>query len=349
MNAGRPGETSRAAAADWHPALLQHWYAVARSDAVRARPLGIVLFDRALVLARLAEGRVIALEDRCPHRGAPLSEGCVVGDGLACPYHGWRFGADGRLLELPGAPAGFVLPPVRVPALAVREHDGLVWLRPAAEGLADPPALAMTLPPAHRRYLYQSRWSAHVLDALENFLDALHTHHLHPGLVRRGGPATPVRVSFRGTDGGFHVDYDAPPQSGWLYRLFESPRTLERAHFAAPATAQIEYRWRRGGRARITLHFAPRDAASTEVFASLHVEGRWAPAWAVRWLLWPFLARVAEQDRRMLGLQAENLRRFPGRRHAVTSLDVVRPALERFWRGDGLPGADFDRELDLLL
>ena len=51
----------------------------------------------------------------------------------------------------------------------------------------------------------------------------------------------------------------------------------------------------------------------------------------------------------MLQLQSDNLRRFPGRRHAITPLDVVRPALEKFWAGDGLPGTDFDRELEILL
>ncbi|WP_237653814.1 Rieske 2Fe-2S domain-containing protein [Xanthomonas graminis] len=41
------------------------------------------------------------MEDRCPHRHAPLSAGCASGDGLACPYHGWRFGRDGALRAIP--------------------------------------------------------------------------------------------------------------------------------------------------------------------------------------------------------------------------------------------------------
>jgi nitrite reductase (NADH) small subunit len=39
---------------------------------------------------------VFALLDRCPHKGGPLSQGIVFGDGVACPLHNWTIGlADG--------------------------------------------------------------------------------------------------------------------------------------------------------------------------------------------------------------------------------------------------------------
>lgn len=334
----------------WHPSLFTYWYAVMRTDQLRHRPIAVTVLDQPIVLARLKTGQLLALEDRCPHRQAPLSAGCRTSAGIACPYHGWAFGNDGALQAVPGMPPELPLPRVRARAFPVCEHDGLIWLRPADIGTAGPSELVNSSQPAHRRFLWQTRWQAHVMDAMENFLDPMHTHAIHPGLVRRDGERKRTTVRFSGTVEGFSVDYSGQDrQSGLLYRLFESQRTLERAHFAAPGSAQIEYRYARGGVVRITLHFTPRTTADTDVFATLHVEGRWAPAWAVRLLVWPFLRQVGEQDRRILQLQSENLRRFPMQRGASTQLDVVRASLEQFWSGNGLPQADEVREIEIML
>ena len=49
-----------------------------------------------VALFRTADDRIFALLDRCPHKGGPLSQGIVFGDGVACPLHNWTIGlADG--------------------------------------------------------------------------------------------------------------------------------------------------------------------------------------------------------------------------------------------------------------
>lgn len=334
----------------WHPSHYSRWFAVAQAHRLGRRPLAIMVLDQPIVLARLANGELIALEDRCPHRQAPLSAGRRTQTGIACPYHGWSFDSTGALQAIPGMPADQALPSVRVQAFSVLEHDGLIWLRPGADGEPAPAALVRALVPGSRRFLWQTCWQAHVVDAMENFLDPMHTHLIHPGLVRRNQQRFRTTVRFSGTAEGFSVDYSGQPQqTGWLYRLFESPRAVERAHFAAPGSAQIEYRYAKGGVVRITLHFTPRTHERTDVFATLHVEDRWAPAWAVRMLVWPFLRRVGEQDRRILQLQSDNLKRFPAHRGASTRLDIVRSALETFWCGGGLPGPDEHREVEIML
>lgn len=334
--AWRPG----ARAGGWHPSHASRWFPAVCSDRLRGAPVAVTLLDRPYALARDRDGRAFALEDRCPHRHAPLSRGLCREGGVSCPYHGWRFDAQGRLCEIPGLPAGAALPAVRVRAAAVREHDGLVWLRADGRDEGELPAMVRRNRPGTRRFLWQTQWRAHVVDAIENFLDPLHTHWIHPGLVRRGGARRPATARFAPSAQGFAVDYlGQVQQSGLLYRLFESPRESERALFDAPGSAQIEYRYANGGVVRISLHFAPHDAATTSVFASLHVEDRWAPAWLVRALVWPLLKRVNDQDARMLALQSDNLRRFGAVRGASTQLDLVRPWVEAFWN-DGAPPAD---------
>ncbi len=46
--------------------------------------------------------RLVALADRCCHRGAPLSKGRLEGDNLRCGYHGLVFNPAGQCIEVPG-------------------------------------------------------------------------------------------------------------------------------------------------------------------------------------------------------------------------------------------------------
>ena len=49
------------------------------------------------------------LDRDCPHRGADLKFARHEADGIRCPFHGWKFAADGRCLETPAEPAGSTL------------------------------------------------------------------------------------------------------------------------------------------------------------------------------------------------------------------------------------------------
>jgi len=316
----------------WAPALYGHWYAVALSRDVNSSPLAVSILDRHVVLARLPSNELIALDDRCPHRHAPLSAGRMESDCIVCPYHGWSFRSDGRLCAIPGLPADAPVPNVRVRSYATCEYDGFAWLRPGDAGAQRPNAMVRATDPATRRFQWSTSWPANIVDAIENFLDPMHTHFIHPGLVRRETERRPVKAEFQPGDEGFRIDYrGASAQSGLLYRLFESERTAERAYFAAPGSTRLEYVYANGSRILIDLHFTPRSQDATDVHVALHVEGRWAPEWAVRLLVWPFLKRVNDQDAGMLRAQAGNRRRFHSGGRASSALDIVRPELERFW------------------
>ncbi len=260
---------------------------------------------------------------------------------LQCPYHGWRFDQRGCLRGIPGAPPGAPIPQVSVTEVPVLEHDGVVWAR-YRDGDAALPERVRALDSAGRKFLWQTVWQAHVVDALENVLDPLHTHFVHAGLVRRAGVRRQTRVSLVPTPEGFVVDYQGQgAQSGLVYRLFESPRESERAYFCAPGTAQLEYRYRNGSRACISLHFSPESSGRTRLIGALHVEGRRVAPWMVRAFLWPFIRRVARQDQRMLAWQAENTRAFVERKDVITRFDLVRRQLLASWsepRGDADSG-----------
>ena len=54
-----------------------------------------------VVLTRLAGGQVVAVADRCTHRGAPLHDGELVDGCIVCPWHDSRFALDGAVLRGP--------------------------------------------------------------------------------------------------------------------------------------------------------------------------------------------------------------------------------------------------------
>ncbi|HVI92999.1 MAG TPA: Rieske 2Fe-2S domain-containing protein, partial [Anaeromyxobacter sp.] len=59
--------------------LTGQWFVACRATALRDRPLAATIQGIPLVLFRGADGRPAALEDRCPHRNAPLTAGRVRG------------------------------------------------------------------------------------------------------------------------------------------------------------------------------------------------------------------------------------------------------------------------------
>lgn len=68
-----------------------------------------------IAVFRTMDDQVFALEDRCPHKGGPLSEGIVHGTQVTCPLHNWVF--DMNSGEAQGADKGRVRTyPVRVEA-----------------------------------------------------------------------------------------------------------------------------------------------------------------------------------------------------------------------------------------
>jgi vanillate O-demethylase monooxygenase subunit len=77
------------------------WYVAATSDELGAEPLGRRLLGRDVVLWRAQDGSVVALDDRCAHRGFPLSDGKPLGDKLVCGYHGGTYDRSGACVQIP--------------------------------------------------------------------------------------------------------------------------------------------------------------------------------------------------------------------------------------------------------
>src|SRR6185503_16292982 len=89
--AGRP----QAPPATRFPAYPASWYLFGRASDLRDKPVPKRMLGRDLVAYRAASGRVAVLDARCSHLGANLGYGRVTGEHIECPFHGWKYGADG--------------------------------------------------------------------------------------------------------------------------------------------------------------------------------------------------------------------------------------------------------------
>ncbi|HET6827777.1 MAG TPA: aromatic ring-hydroxylating dioxygenase subunit alpha, partial [Ramlibacter sp.] len=110
------------------------WYVACTPDEIAAKPLGRTICNEKIVFYRAEGNQVAAVEDFCPHRGAPLSLGRVCEGKLVCGYHGLVMGCDGKTVSMPGQRVqGFP----KVKAYPVVEKYGFIWVWPGDAALAD--------------------------------------------------------------------------------------------------------------------------------------------------------------------------------------------------------------------
>ena len=91
--------------------LANAWHPVAFSADVTDAPIGRTLLATPLVIWRDSKGVAHATSDVCIHRGTALSTGCVKGDEIMCPYHGWQFNSNGICTFIPQLEEPTKVPP----------------------------------------------------------------------------------------------------------------------------------------------------------------------------------------------------------------------------------------------
>jgi phenylpropionate dioxygenase-like ring-hydroxylating dioxygenase large terminal subunit len=111
------------------------WYVAAHAHEVTEALFARTLLNQAVIFWRTTDGRIAALEDRCPHRLVPLSTGRTVDGLVECGYHGLRFNAEGGCAFVPGqdqAPKN-----ANVKTFPVAERHALIWIWMGEAALAD--------------------------------------------------------------------------------------------------------------------------------------------------------------------------------------------------------------------
>jgi len=216
--------------------LRKTWQPVATAAALTPGTVtGYTLLSTELVLARFADGRLLAADVACPHKGARLSAGCIRHGELMCPYHGWRFDPTGACQSIPS----LVEPNPEKQALAhlrsylIQERYGLVWVKlddtPLSTGerheLPEVPEFENAAwsyvmgPPTP----FAAGWRREV----ENYLDMTHFAFAHADTLGKAADYRLPPMDIRALpDGGFQMDAPFPA----LETPHEPPGKLQSAH-----------------------------------------------------------------------------------------------------------------------
>ncbi|MEO6651976.1 MAG: aromatic ring-hydroxylating dioxygenase subunit alpha [Ilumatobacteraceae bacterium] len=161
-----------------------HWYVAARSSEIGNDLTARMICGEHVVMYRPSTGAVAALDDRCPHRGFPLSAGTLIGDELQCGYHGLRFDSCGTCVSVPGQDR--IPSRANVPTRPVVEQGAWIWI-----WMGDPDRADLARLPA-TPWFDDEHWAS--VDGMEplparysllidNLLDLSHETFLHDGYI----------------------------------------------------------------------------------------------------------------------------------------------------------------------
>jgi phthalate 4,5-dioxygenase len=161
--------------------MRRYWHPVALSTELPpgGKPIAIRIMSQDIVLFRDDQDRVGALDRKCAHRCADLVLGRIEDGGIRCPYHGWLFDRDGRVLDTPAEANPTAKDKIRARAYPIQEAGGAFWIY-AGEGEAPlfPNFPALQGGEEHR---YACKWygDCNWMQAHEGNIDPVHTSYLH--------------------------------------------------------------------------------------------------------------------------------------------------------------------------
>jgi phenylpropionate dioxygenase-like ring-hydroxylating dioxygenase large terminal subunit len=299
--------------ADHAAPLRDLWYMAALSSALKPGQISKqLILGEPVLLGRKKDGSVFALRDICPHRGVPLSAGRIVADGtVECPYHGWRFRADGVCAAIPSLVEGQDIDPtrIRVRSYTLREQDGLIWIYMAArdgEHPSDEPP-KIPIPDARPRWVESQTFACAVDHAVIGLMDPAHAPYVHGRWWWRVRPRLKAK-DYAPLPRGFVMTRHAPTKAA--YKLLGGDVSTE-ITFELPSTRFENISGTLFGRHADVIGLTvctPIDADRTQVTQIFY----W-PAWLG--FIRPFFTALGPtflgDDRRMVELQREGLKFDP--------------------------------------
>jgi renierapurpurin 18,18'-hydroxylase len=312
-----------------------HWYPVAWAEQLKAgQVMPVTVWQQAIAIYRTAAGQAFALEDACPHKGIELHKGEVVGDCLACPYHGWEFDPEGQCVNIPYFPKSQMLPRATARSYPTQEKYGIIWVFPGDAALASqhqPPEVPEFDNPDWVLVPITGKFNAHFSICNENTMDVFHGY-LHKNLQ---GWFDPELLSLKETIASVRADY----RVRYKGKLSKFLGLTTQSDGVTTRIVSIDYQYPHyhstlEGVSSLYLMRLPVGLNETRSFSLLFLQIR-----LPKWLLKPFRSLIVpiirhslfmpflEQDVNMMESEQHNYQVNPERRYVEVNPAII--ALQR--------------------
>lgn len=317
--------------------IKKQWFVIAQSKKVVNQPLSVKLFDVAIVLYRKGN-EVIAMRDVCPHRGVPLSQGKVRDNCIECPYHGLKFNSSGQLVDVPGQIEPLKSTKASLHCYPCYEKDGFVWINLNEQ---EPKLMSMdtktdTDNSNFSFMTFEQQVSGKVEDVIENFLDPMHTHYVHSGIIRSGKLASRklCQVKIVNVNFGYQATYiEEGHQTGIISRLFGADIENSIGRITSPSTIELEYNTKRHTKLKVVIYVTPDSDNICKLYIRVYLRNDWLPFWLKMLILAPFQWVALRQDRLMLAMQNKNLKTEATFNRKILDTDIMRCHIENTLQG----------------
>ena len=161
------------------------WHCLGLADRFREPgPHAVRAFGTKLVIFEDSHGQLHALDGYCRHMGGDLTQGTIKGDEVACPFHDWRWGGDGRCARIPYASR--VPPAARTRSWTTLEQNRQLFVWNDPQG--NPPPDDVTIPRIDGAFCAEwSGWTwdsilvegANCREIIDNVVDMAHFFYIH--------------------------------------------------------------------------------------------------------------------------------------------------------------------------
>lgn len=211
--------------------LPEGWFWLCTSKSLKksfARP--VRFWNHDFVLYRGETGRPVLLDAHCPHMGAHLCDGSIEGDAIRCPFHLWKFNANGTCVDIPAQKECRHVPPLK--SYRVEEAYGLIWVWTGEHDDREPVPVIPELRGHDLEWTHGTPFtkSCHPNVMMINAIDAQHFKSVHNMIVNMDMRSTRISgrcVQFSNTT--------RMPRSNWFLRFagrfYKSALTYEMTYW----------------------------------------------------------------------------------------------------------------------